>query len=394
MPNVTNVFGLLEKLKSNDIAVYQNRCVVVRNRNATCTRCADACTSGCISLVGNELIISPEKCVGCGTCATMCPTCALEALHPTDTDLLQSAVKATQAAEGEAIIACEQLLAAAEGLYDPEKLVGVTCLGRVEEALLTSLVVEGAAHISLVKAKCAECDCAVGLTTAEAVCATANTLLEAWSKEARADIVEKLPAIARLKDDKGYDYNKREFFSGLRDDAKTAAVVTTDFAVKGALGVEEEVEPKFVKVQADGALPRFIPVRREILLQNLAALGEPQDIMIDTRLWGHVVIDMDLCNSCQMCATFCPTGAIVKVDEAEGSFGIDHSPSLCVKCRCCTDICYKNALSLSDEVFAVDILSGMKERTEMKRPKFTPGGPHSMHNAIKDLIGIEEIYER
>ncbi|MFR4804165.1 MAG: hypothetical protein ACLT98_13145 [Eggerthellaceae bacterium] len=49
MAHVTNFLGLLEQLQSADITVHQGRCAVVRNRNATCMKCADVCTSGCIS---------------------------------------------------------------------------------------------------------------------------------------------------------------------------------------------------------------------------------------------------------------------------------------------------------------------------------------------------------
>ncbi|MEG0322493.1 MAG: 4Fe-4S binding protein [Raoultibacter sp.] len=394
MGNVTSLFSLLEKLESADITVHQNRCAVVRNRNATCMRCAEVCTSGCISYEDNELIIAPERCVGCGTCATVCPTCALEANKPNDAELQQRCIAAMKAAEGEAIIACDQILAAADGLYDPEKVVGVTCLGRVEETLLTALAVAGVDRVSLVKAKCAECPQAVGHATTELVVDTANTLLETWSSPVHVEIVEKFPKIARLTQDQDYDHSRRDFFSGIKGDAKTAAVKTTDFAVKEALGVTEEAEPKYLKVMEDGTLPHFIPDRRERLLDNLAALGEPQDVMIDTRLWGHVVIEPELCTSCQMCATFCPTGAIAKFKEEDGTFGIEHFPGDCVKCRCCTDICPESALSLSDEVFAVDLLSGLVERYEMKPMKNPPNNPHAILHSIKDLIGLEQIYER
>lgn len=394
MANVTGIFSLLEKLESVDIAVHQNRCAVVRNRNATCMKCADACTSGCITFADNELTINPENCIGCGTCATVCPTCALEAQNPNDAELLRRSIAAMKLAEGEAVIACDHILKAAEGLYDPEKVVGVACLGRVDETLLVTLAHAGATHVSLVKAKCSECPQQVGIRTAEAVCKTANVLLETWNNTTQVSLVEKLPSAIRLEGGKGYDHDRREFFSGLKGDAKDAAVKTTDHMVKDALGVEEEQQPKYIKVMADGTLPHFIPDRRERLLDVLAAMGEPQDVMIDTRLWGHVIIDPDTCSSCQMCATFCPTGAIKKFTEEDGVFGIEHSPSDCVKCRCCTDICKERALWLSDEVFAVDIVSGAVERYEMKPLKNPPGTPHSMWHSMKDLIGIEQVYER
>ena len=73
MAHVTNFLGLLEQLQSADITVHQGRCAVVRNRNATCMKCAEVCTSGCISYDDNELTIEPERCIGCGTCVNSCP---------------------------------------------------------------------------------------------------------------------------------------------------------------------------------------------------------------------------------------------------------------------------------------------------------------------------------
>lgn len=96
-----------------------------------------------------------------------------------------------------------------------------------------------------------------------------------------------------------------------------------------------------MKVGKDGTLPHFIPDRRERLLAALDSLGQPQDVLMDTRLWGHVIIDPEKCSSCQMCATFCPTGAIAKYAGEDGSIGVTHRPVDCVKCRCCTDICRK-----------------------------------------------------
>ena len=70
MAHVTNFLGLLEQLQSADITVHQGRCAIVRNRNATCMKCADVCTSGCISYDDNELVIEPERFFFYDTAAT------------------------------------------------------------------------------------------------------------------------------------------------------------------------------------------------------------------------------------------------------------------------------------------------------------------------------------
>ncbi len=394
MPSVQNFFGLLEKLQSADIMVHQNRCAVVRNRNAKCMKCAEVCTSGCISYDDNELIISPEKCIGCGTCATVCPTCALEAHRPNDAELLHQCLAAMRACDGEVVIACEEITSAAEGLFDPEKVVSVRCLGRVEESLLAMLAVAGAKHVSLVEGKCGVCEHVTGFHMAERVRDTANTLLETWNSDLRIDIVPKFPARVRATGKAAFDADKRKFFSDMKTETKIAANATADYAITEKLGIEDQSQKRFQKVMDDGTLPHFVPDRRERLLNALAALGEPQDVMIETRLWGHVIIDPDKCSSCQMCATFCPTGAISKFNEEDGTFGVEHFPGDCVKCRCCTDICPKDALTLSDEVFAVDLLSGAVERYEMKPLAHPIDDPHQIWYTMKDLLGCDQVYER
>lgn len=328
MAHVTNFLGLLEQLQSADITVHQGRCAIVRNRNATCMKCADVCTSGCISYDDNELVIEPERCIGCGTCATVCPTCALEAHRPNDAELLQACRAAADVADGQVVIACDQLLAAADGLYDPEKVVGVTCLGRVEESLLVTLAALGVRRVSLVQARCAQCEHVSGFEMARVVCDTASALLATWNNDMRIDLAEKLPSSVRRAGDEGYDASRRSFFSSMKDEAKNVAAVTADYAVKDALGVEERREPRFVKVGKDGTI------------------------------------------------------------------GVTHRPVDCVKCRCCTDICPEGALELSDEVFAVDLLSGAQERYPMKPLKNPPGNPHQIWHSMKDLLNCDQVYER
>ena len=394
MSSASNMLTLLERLQSQHITVHQHRCVKVRNRNAQCTRCIDACTSGCLSMKDGEISISPEKCIGCGTCATMCPTCAIEAHKPSDGEIYASCMTATEAADGETIIACEQILAAARGLYDPEKVTSVKCLGRVDESLIAMLVCNGATRVSLIQAKCEECPYSTGLQTAEVVCETANTLLETWQSDVRVRVASKFPTAARLVGESEYDTSKREFFTNIKDEAKSAAVITVDQTARDVLGEEEVEPPKYVKVGKDGTLPHSIPGRRKRLLTALRAMGEPKDEMIATRLWGHVVIESDKCKSCQMCATFCPTGALRKFEEKDGTFGVDHYPSRCVKCRTCTDICPADALWISDEVFAVDLESNAHERYVMKPREREIGNPHQIWHTMRDLLGCDQIYER
>lgn len=396
MPNIHDFFSLFEELQSKYIRVHQNRCVVVRNRNANCVNCADACTSGAISVVNNEILITLDKCIGCGTCVTACPTCALEAAQPNDAELLFSCLNAAKQAGGEAVIACEQLLDATSGLYDPDKVVRVTCLGRVDESLLLSLVSAGASSISLIQANCVECEHCIGLKTAKLVVDTANTLLDTWGNSLHIVIISQLPDTLLLEENLGYDPLRRSFFTSMAGKAKTVASKTLDSAIRDNLGEQTSIETRYQKVMDDGTLPHFIPDRRERLLDRLAQLGEAKDEVIATRLWGHVTINLEICNACMMCATFCPTAAISKLLEGNTNnvIALEHYPGDCVKCRCCEDICPTNALVLCDDVRALDLLSGNVESFEMSESILKKDPAHSIFNSMRKLINIDQIYER
>lgn len=395
-----NILGLFEKLESQSLAVQPSRCVVVRNRNASCRRCAEACPTGAIRVEGNDLAVAPEHCVGCGTCATVCPTAALESKKPDDKELLRAAVAAMQANDGAAVIMDAAMQAAAEGKYDPAKVAAVKSLGRVDESLIAVLAAGGATSIVLVAGPVEDAS-AVSDRTAQLVCDTAALLLETWGSDVSVKLTSKLPRSVRRTEPAEFDTGRRGFFSSVRDEARAAAAITAEHVVREKLGAEEPEEPKFAKVAEDGTLPHFLPERRGRLLLALSNLGSPEDVMIDTRLFGHVIIDGEKCTSCQMCATFCPTEAIRKFGDAATAaetgkpFGIDHYTGRCVQCHCCEDICPTGALTLSTDVFATDVTKrGRSERIPMKPRKRKVNDPKSIVNAMSDLLGVPNVYER
>ena len=396
MPSGQNIFGLLNKIQSSRITVNQGRCAVVRNRNADCMRCAEVCTSGCISLVDDKLVIAPEQCIGCGTCATICPTCALEAHQPDDAKLFMRCATAMERTEGTVAIACKSIIDRAGNSLDHEKVVAVTCLGRVEESLIVMLATLGCQHMALVADGCEQCPHHHGAKAAKTVAKTANELLSTWNSTCTVSIKAKFPAACRMQDC-SIDSSKRDFLRTGAQNAKSVGYLAEEYAAEQVVRKIDEpakAQPaRYTRVQADGTLPHFIPSRRRRLLESLTALGQPNDVMIDTRLWGHVIIDRNRCDSCQRCAVFCPTGALQKFANPDGSFGIDHFPSRCVKCRCCQDVCHMDAITVSDEVFASDIANGTYERYEMKPLEFEPGNLRQMHERIGKLIGLEEVYD-
>lgn len=469
MSGPANIIGVLDGVASSCVAVNQTRCAKVRNRNVACLKCAQACTSGCIALVGGELRIDASKCVGCGTCATVCPTCALEARNPTDAELLAACRRSAR--DGCVTIACKLLLQALGPLADAGACAQVVCAGRVDESLLVQLAAEGCTHVNIACGQCRMCRQEKGLETAQMVVDNARTLLQVWGSPCTLDICFPPALLSEGATDLDAKAAEEAFFSLTRGNApvnplppepalrhssavgdpnapgtgsacvtpdsagggehavstrdqggseSTAAVTgggapttapsslastepaapqpLTGEALEEALGtffkkrVKVRTQSSLLKVMKDGTLPHFLPDRRERLLNALAQLGEPRVDSLQTRLWGCVVIDATKCSSCQMCATFCPTGAISKYRDEDGTFGVTHFPGDCVKCGSCRDICKEGAVMLLDSVAPSYLLDGVVHRYIM-RPRPVELGPHQMKDTMQQYMDIP-IYER
>lgn len=360
------------------IRVHRGRCAKVRNRNVDCLKCAAACTSGCISLEEGELIIDASKCVGCGTCATVCPTCALEALNPSDAELKAACLRAARASGDEraVVVACHPAQQALGDAVGADAVVPVVCAGRVDESLLVALAAEGVRQVTVLCGPCDRCAQRHGRDTIELVTATARRLLNAWGGD--LDIV-----VADCPSD-----------SATNGVVACAPAASAQAATAGDEASSEPAAGKLLHVMKDGTLPHFLPDRRERLLDALAQLGSPVEGALESRLWGAVVIDGARCASCRMCATFCPTGAIAKFDDADGTLGVTHAPGDCVKCGSCQDICPTGAIALLDEVPLRWLADGQRHRYVMTpRAVNLTDNPHQILDTFRQTFN-GDIFER
>lgn len=442
-------------MNSDAIRVHRERCAKVRNRNVDCLKCAAACTSGCISLKDGELAIDAAKCVGCGTCATVCPTCALESLNPTDAELKAACLAAACAvapapaaveaglasgeSQREVIVACSQAQAALGDMLAPGSCASVVCAGRVDESLLAGLAAEGIGRATVLCGLCDRCEQRHGRATAELVAETARLVLDAWGCAMEVAVTDVPPARvlregtevhdaleardAYFAEERACAPVRREVDAPESPEAErqgqspySAEAVAEKPAAPTSLsspeaeaadatvgpgmrffwnsGHSRKVAAHSMHVMKDGTLPHFLPDRRERLLDALAQLGEPAAPKLECRLWGAVVIDAMKCESCRMCATFCPTGAIAKFDNPDSTLGVTHTPADCVKCGSCQDICPAGAITLLDAVPTSWLVNGESHRYEMTpRAVQLTDNPHQILETFR-LSFNGDIFER
>ena len=366
MPQADDIIAFIEKLENPNVAIDQAKCLKVRNRNASCSRCMDACPAQCISCAQNKISFDAAACLGCLTCTTVCPTGALTGKRITDTAVFSAAQTAQGQTPGQVVFACESLLAAVEGLYNPLAVVKLKCISGVDTTMLVYLASTGVKDLLLVAGDCANCHLEHCLATAQGVVDSANTLLEAWGAPAQVRITNKLPGNTKKNEKLGYDASRRGFFTDVRVESRKVAMDASTLAFEKAFG--KESEPSLIsklKVGGEGTLPLISMPRRKRLLAALDSFGEPADDLIETGLFGQVVIDLDKCRACRICATFCPSGSLFKFHTKSGKIGVKQMVRDCVSCHSCVDVCLHGALTLDPEVFARDIAESAVERYEM-----------------------------
>jgi ferredoxin len=382
---VDQLVGVLTRLESRAIRVYPRQCSKLRHRRSTCALCADTCPVQAIA-IGEALQVDPEKCTGCGICATVCPTGAFEARDPTNVEMFARIKDRAQGRNWVALACVRYLESRGE---EANSFVQVPCLGRLDESILVGAASVGIQTLWLMDDACQECPQAIGRAIAEQVAQRSNAWLQALGIPQRIAIGPQLPSELRVRAQlpvapKGP--SRRAFLSVLaRETARTAAVTMESIrGDQGAAAIEAQVPKK-------GELPVRLPAKRQLLLAALGCLGRPAVASSEIRAGLFAQLGFkETCTGCQMCAFFCPTGALTKAEE-DGKVGVAFRAAHCVNCGLCRDICYREAIVLSENVNLSTIMDDVTEVILMRDAGAVPGLA-SPKERTKKLL--ESIYPR
>ncbi len=381
MPSVADVMAYADYLKVSPVQVDQDRCTAVRNRNASCRKCAEACLSDAVTISNNEVFVDALACVDCGACASVCPPMALSMQDPTFQATLQRAARSGDEKRGLAVIACAR--AASKHVADGERICEVPCLAHASDVLLVSLASAGFDDIVLVDGDCSTCKYGKASCFIDGSVADASDLLEAAGASViitrTSDVPQEVRAHAHARNIRGEDRRGILLKTGgyVRRVAGNVAQKTIEDKLGGASS------PRSLKDRLgagkSGRMPTFSPEGNFALLEGMerasadaASLATSEEIA-STHRFGCVEVDVDACSGCGLCVLFCPTGALshAKFDEPEDPTHkyLEFSASTCTQCGMCVDVCMRHCLTLHPHVRMRDLYDLEPTLIEISRPR-------------------------
>ena len=368
----------------------------------------ETCPESAILVRDNRITIQPELCIGCGSCASECPTQALRTIAPSASELVGFVDEVADRVLGQMASdpdAPEPMLEFACEHAQPSSAAArivVPALPYVDESVLVHAAARGFRRIALTTCNQARCTKPT-MAAVPDILVTARALLEAAGSDCRITLRREKPpaededAPARGKRPRKQasrsgvsqtgiqagpmtvgrtEYSRRGMLSDMASQAQTIVAETAAAEMRERLGVRDEL-PSLRQTLTDGTgnMLKFEMPRAMSLLDDLYALNPEPKGMLNTRGFARVEVNAEACRRCAMCARFCPTGALqgeavpiggTSAFGAWGTFGgsQDENPpqgsltwrmSDCVGCHLCEFTCPLHCLRVHDEVDAADI---------------------------------------
>jgi ferredoxin len=316
--------ALVGEFEKPKFFVYREKiCAHARSEIAGCTRCIDVCSTRAISseLEENRVKVEPHLCMGCGGCATVCPSGAMAYAYPRVADMglrIRTLLQVYRQAGGQD--ACILL----HGTNEARELV--MRLGRRGRGLPARVIPLEVHHIASIGL-----DLMLG---AVALGASQVVLLSAGSEDAGY--------LAALREQLGL---AQSILSGL-------GYGSGHFHLIEASGVSALEEAVWGLGRARGVPPATFNLFNEkrttldfVLEHLLKHAPEPKEVLPLSRgaPYGAVRVNKQACTMCLACVGACPEGALLDTKELPQLRFIERN---CVQCGLCEKTCPEDAISL------------------------------------------------
>ena len=320
LTELPEMIGEFEKPKF--FAYKESICAHSRSRKTGCNKCIDICSANAISSAGDIVKVDPHLCVGCGACATVCPSGAMSYQYPLVADrgaqlktLLNTyriaakgrgatpAVLFHNATDGRDAV----VVLARDGVGLPVNVLPLETWHIASTGLdvLLGAIAYGAGHVAVLAAG-SEAPQYVEALKAEM--ALGETILHAL----------------------GY---AGTHFSVLQPDEGNAAL-------------QSIASGETVPVPAGFNLSNDKRGTLEFVIEHFmrhAKLKPVQIVLPAGSLFGAIHVDKQKCTMCMACAGACPESALMDGGEVPQLKFLERN---CVQCGLCKETCPESAISL------------------------------------------------
>ena len=310
--------------KPRFFAYNERICAHARSEIVGCTRCVDVCSTAAITsdVAHNRVHVDSHLCMGCGGCATVCPSGAMSYAYPRVADTgtrLRAALAAYRGAGGKSATLLFH------NMNDGKALVAK--LGRRGRGLPAHVIPLEVVHVASLGADTWLGALALGAAQVVVLCAgsEASEYRAALERElgwARAVLTGLHHTQARLQLIEAADAATLEARAWSLERCAELPAATFNLSNEKRRTLDAALDH----------LARHAPTRPEII--PLAA-GAP---------FGRVEVNRKTCTMCMSCVGACPESALLDSKEAPQLKFIERN---CVQCGLCVKTCPEDAITLT-----------------------------------------------
>ncbi len=317
---LAKLVGEFEKPKFFD---YNERiCAHGRSGKRGCTQCIDTCSTGAIRSDGDKVSVEPHLCMGCGGCATVCPTGAMTYAYPRVAELgtrLKRVLSVYRKAGGR-----DAAILFHNGSSSRELLQRVARRGAGLPARMIPLEVHHPASIGvdIVLGAIAQGASQVIVLASEAEAAE-------YGAAQRAQFSHAQTILAAL----GYGGTHCEVVEA----QDVAALAESLWRIQPARTVAEP---------ASFNLSNEKRTTLEFAIEHLAKYAPSPQTSIALAAgapYGAITVNRDTCTLCKACIGVCPAAALNDAQDAPRLQFIERN---CVQCGLCERTCPEKAIAL------------------------------------------------
>ncbi len=302
---------------------YEERlCAHSRNSKTGCTKCIDVCSTEAVLSLGDKVWVHPFLCLGCGDCATACPTGAMSYAYPRVADTgarLKKALAVYHAAGGR-----DAALLFHNAKNGRDLLARLARRGKGLPARVIPIEVHSVGAIGL--------DVVLGAISYGA--SQVLMLVDDQGAEEHGQLIGQQARIAdAVLNGLGYAGSHWQMIEANEVKPLEAAVWGLQPAATVAVPAQFNLAnlKRGTLNYALAHLVQHAPTKQDVIA---LAQGAP---------FGAITIDSAKCTLCKSCIGACPASALIDTEDAPKLRFIERN---CVQCGLCEKTCPEQAISL------------------------------------------------